>query len=119
MNKNIQYVKEAKSVIGLMPICRKRGQAAFELEPTREPVSLRIPGITMEKIRRLANRRGISYQSLIASWLGPGTGRGRNESRMTRAVVFAACSRTGHDGLGGGLAVCHCCCSAVVGNKLV
>ena len=39
------------------------------LKPTREPVSLRIPGITMEKIRRLANRRGISYQNLINSWL--------------------------------------------------
>jgi predicted DNA binding CopG/RHH family protein len=70
MNKNIQYVKEAKSSDWADTDLSKARPMVFpNLKPTREPVSLRIPGITMEKIRRLANRRGISYQNLINSWL--------------------------------------------------
>jgi len=70
MKKNIQYVKEARaSDWADADLSQARPVVFPNLKPTREPVSLRIPGITMEKIRRVANRRGIPYQSLIASWL--------------------------------------------------
>jgi predicted DNA binding CopG/RHH family protein len=70
MHKNSQYVKEAKSADWAEADLSKARPVVFtKLKPTREPVRLQLPGITMEKIRRLANRRGIPYQSLIASWL--------------------------------------------------
>jgi predicted DNA binding CopG/RHH family protein len=70
MKKNIQYVKEAgESDWTGVDLSRARPVVFPNLKPTREPVSLRIPGITLEKIRRLANRRGISCQNLINSWL--------------------------------------------------
>ena len=70
MNKDIQYVKEAKASDWADADLSKARPVVFSnLKPTREPVSLRITDITMEKIRRLANRRGIPYQSLIAAWL--------------------------------------------------
>ena len=70
MNKDIQYVKEAKSDDWAETDLSKARPVVFtKLKPTREPVRLQLPGITLEKIRRLANRRGIPYQSLIASWL--------------------------------------------------
>lgn len=70
MKKNTHYVKEAKaSDWADADLSRARPVIFPNLKPTREPVSLRIPGITLDKIRRLANRRGIPYQSLINSWL--------------------------------------------------
>ncbi len=70
MNKSIQYVKEAESADWAdADLSRGRTVVFANLKPTREPVRLQLPGITMEKIRRVANRRGISYQSLMASWL--------------------------------------------------
>jgi predicted DNA binding CopG/RHH family protein len=39
------------------------------LKPSRQPISLRVPGITLQKIRRVANRQGVPYQSLINIWL--------------------------------------------------
>jgi predicted DNA binding CopG/RHH family protein len=39
------------------------------LKPSREPISLRVPGVTLQKIRRVANRQGVPYQSLINIWL--------------------------------------------------
>ena len=70
MNKDIQYVKEAKASDWAEADLSQARPVVFQnLKPTRKPVSLRIPDITLEKIRRLANRRGIPYQSLIASWL--------------------------------------------------
>jgi predicted DNA binding CopG/RHH family protein len=70
VNKDIQYVKEAKaSDWADADLSKARPMVFPNLKRTREPVSLRIPDITMEKIRRLANRRGIPYQNLIASWL--------------------------------------------------
>jgi len=70
MNKNIQYVKEAKSADWAEAGFSKARPVVFtKLKPTREPVRLQLPGITLEKIRRLSNRRGLPYQSLIASWL--------------------------------------------------
>jgi predicted DNA binding CopG/RHH family protein len=69
MKKSIQ-VKAASAGDWADADLSKARQAAFpNLKPTREPVSLRIPGITLDKIRRLANRRGIPYQGLINSWL--------------------------------------------------
>ena len=70
MKKNVQYVGKAKeSDWADVDLSRARPMIFPNLKPTREPVSLRIPGITLEKIRRLANRRGIPYQNLINSWL--------------------------------------------------
>ena len=70
MKKNVYYVKEAKAGDWADADLSKARSAVFpSLKPTREPVSLRIPGVTLDKIRRLANRRGIPYQSLINSWL--------------------------------------------------
>ncbi|MGD1087651.1 MAG: CopG family antitoxin [Verrucomicrobiota bacterium] len=70
MKKNIRYVKEAKTGDWAdADLSRARPVIFPNLKPTREPVSLRIPGITLDKIRCLANRRGIPYQSLINSWL--------------------------------------------------
>ena len=40
-----------------------------KLKPSREPVSLKLPGVTLQKIRRVANRQGVPYQSLINIWL--------------------------------------------------
>ncbi len=39
------------------------------LKPSRQPISLRVPGVTLQKIRRVANRQGVPYQSLINIWL--------------------------------------------------
>jgi predicted DNA binding CopG/RHH family protein len=70
MNKDIQYVKEAKASDWAEADLSPARPVVFpNLKPTRQPVSLRIPDITLEKIRRLANQRGIPYQSLIAAWL--------------------------------------------------
>jgi predicted DNA binding CopG/RHH family protein len=70
MNKDIQYVKEAKASDWAEADLSPTRPVVFpNLKPTRQPVSLRIPDITLEKIRRLANRRGIPYQSLIVAWL--------------------------------------------------
>jgi predicted DNA binding CopG/RHH family protein len=69
MKKNI-YVKAAKAGDWADADLSSAQPVVFpNLKPTREPVSLRIPGITLDKIRCLANRRGIPYQSLINSWL--------------------------------------------------
>ena len=58
MKKNIQYVKEAKSSDWADADLSKARPMVFpNLKPTREPVSLRIPGITMEKIRRKGNEK--------------------------------------------------------------
>jgi predicted DNA binding CopG/RHH family protein len=70
MKKNTHYVKEAKGSDWADADLSKARPVIFpNLRPTREPVSLRIPGITLDKIRRLANRRGIPYQSMINAWL--------------------------------------------------
>jgi predicted DNA binding CopG/RHH family protein len=39
------------------------------LKPTREAISLRVPTITLDKVRRMANRAGVPYQSLINAWI--------------------------------------------------
>ncbi len=70
MKKNIHYVKEAKADDWMDADLSKTERVSFpNLKPTREPVSLRIPGGTLDKIRSLADRKGIPYQSLINSWL--------------------------------------------------
>jgi predicted DNA binding CopG/RHH family protein len=70
VTKDIQYVKEAKATDWAdADLSQARPVVFSNLKTAREPVSLPIPEITMEKIRRLASRRGIPYQSLMASWL--------------------------------------------------
>lgn len=39
------------------------------LRATREPVTLRVPRLVLDEIRRLAGRRGIPYQSLMNDFL--------------------------------------------------
>jgi predicted DNA binding CopG/RHH family protein len=64
------YVREASPDEGSDADWSKARNVVFpNLKPSRQPISLRIPGITLQKIRRAANRQGVPYQSLINIWL--------------------------------------------------
>lgn len=64
------YVPDASADIGKDIDWSKARRGEFpNLKPSRQPISLRIPGITLLKIRRAANRQGVPYQSLINVWL--------------------------------------------------
>lgn len=64
------YVREAGSDEGKDTDWSKARRVVFpNLKPSRQPISLRIPGITLQKIRTVANRQGVPYQSLINIWL--------------------------------------------------
>jgi predicted DNA binding CopG/RHH family protein len=64
------YVREASPDEGRDVDWSKARRMVFpNLKPSRQPISLRIPGITLQKIRRAANRQGVPYQSLINVWL--------------------------------------------------
>ena len=69
MKKNF-YVPDAGPDVGKDIDWSKAHHEGFpNLKPSRHPISLRIPGITLQKIRRVANRQGVPYQSLINIWL--------------------------------------------------
>jgi len=69
MKKNF-YVPDASPNAGKdMDWSQARRDEFPNLKPSRQPISLRIPGITLQKIRRVANRQGVPYQSLINIWL--------------------------------------------------
>ena len=64
------YVREASPDEGKDTDWSNAKRMVFpNLKPSRQPISLRIPGITLQKIRRVANRQGVPYQSLINIWL--------------------------------------------------
>jgi predicted DNA binding CopG/RHH family protein len=64
------YVPDASPNVGKDIDWSKAKRGEFpNLKPSRQPISLRIPGITLQKIRRAANRQGVPYQSLINIWL--------------------------------------------------
>ncbi|HEY5297007.1 MAG TPA: CopG family antitoxin [Verrucomicrobiae bacterium] len=64
------YVREASPDEGKDIDWSQARRVVFpNLKPSRQPISLRIPGITLQKIRRAANRQGVPYQSLINVWL--------------------------------------------------
>jgi predicted DNA binding CopG/RHH family protein len=64
------YVREAGADEGRDTDWGNARRMVFpNLKPSRQPISLRIPGITLQKIRRAANRQGVPYQSLINVWL--------------------------------------------------
>jgi predicted DNA binding CopG/RHH family protein len=64
------YVREASPDEGKDTDWSNAQRVVFpNLKPSRQPISLRIPGITLQKIRRAANRQGVPYQSLINIWL--------------------------------------------------
>jgi len=64
------YVREASPDEGKDIDWSKAKRVVFpNLKPSRQPISLRIPGITLQKIRTVANRQGVPYQSLINIWL--------------------------------------------------
>ena len=70
MPKKIQYVKEALATDWADADLSKAQRAVFpNLKPTREAISLRVPTVTLDKVRRMANRAGVPYQSLINAWL--------------------------------------------------
>ena len=70
MPKKIQYVKEARATDWADADLSKAQRAVFpNLKPTREAISLRVPTVTLDKVRRMANRAGVPYQSLINAWL--------------------------------------------------
>jgi predicted DNA binding CopG/RHH family protein len=65
-----QYVKEARKTDWVDADLSKTRRAVFpNLKPTREAISLRVPIVTLDKVRRMANRSGMPYHSLINSWL--------------------------------------------------
>ena len=64
------YVREASPDAGKDTDWSKARRVVFpNLKPSRQPVSLQIPGITLHKIRAVANRQGVPYQNLINIWL--------------------------------------------------
>ena len=64
------YVREASPDEAKDADWSKAQRVVFpNLKPSRQPISLRVPGITLVKIRRVANRQGVPYQSLINIWL--------------------------------------------------
>ena len=64
------YVPDASPDAGKDIDWSKAHRGGFQnLKPTREPISLRVPGITLSKIRTVANRQGVPYQNLINIWL--------------------------------------------------
>ena len=68
--KNKFYVPDASPDVGKDIDWSKARSGEFpNLKPSRQPISLRVPGITLQKIRRVANRQGVPYQSLINIWL--------------------------------------------------
>jgi predicted DNA binding CopG/RHH family protein len=70
MPKKNQYVKEARETDWADADLSQARRAVFpNLKPTREAISLRVPTMTLDKVRRMANRAGVPYQSLINSWL--------------------------------------------------
>jgi len=40
------------------------------LKPTSQPISLRLPNMLLDKIKEVANREGVPYQSKIKTELG-------------------------------------------------
>lgn len=40
------------------------------LKPTSQPISLRLPSILLDKIKEVANKEGVPYQSKIKTELG-------------------------------------------------
>ena len=70
MPKEAQYVKPARAADWANADLSKAQRAIFpNLKPTREAISLRVPTVTLDKVRRMANRAGVPYQSLINAWL--------------------------------------------------
>ena len=65
-----KYVKAARKTDWADADLSKGRRAVFpNLKPTREAISLRVPTLTLDKVRRMANRAGVPYQSLINAWL--------------------------------------------------
>ena len=65
-----KYVKAARKTDWADADLSKARRAFFpNLKPTREAISLRVPTVTLDKVRRMANRAGVPYQSLINAWL--------------------------------------------------
>ena len=68
--KNKLYVRDASPDEAKNADWNKAQRVVFpSLKPSRQPISLRVPGVTLQKIRRVANRQGVPYQSLINIWL--------------------------------------------------
>lgn len=55
------YMEDLEEVQENIPVVRSR--------PTRKPVGLRIRSDYLEALKRVAERKGIPYQTLIQMWL--------------------------------------------------
>lgn len=55
------YMDEMEEVQELIPIVRSR--------PAKKPIGLRIRSDYLEAVKRVAERKGIPYQTLIQMWL--------------------------------------------------
>ena len=55
------YMEELEEVQEQIPVVRSR--------PTKKPVGLRIRSDYLEAVKRVAERKGIPYQTLIQMWL--------------------------------------------------
>ncbi len=88
MPKKIQYVKVAPAV-DWADADLSKGQRAFfpNLKPTREAISLRVPTVTLDKVRRMANRAGVPSCPPKAS-LTPGSPNAPTRNWRKRGVEF-------------------------------
>jgi len=54
------------------------------LKPSTETISLRLPRIMLDQLKRLANNKDVPYQSLIKIFLGQ---KIKEESLQTKSVI--------------------------------
>lgn len=53
-----------------------------ELKPTRRAIQLRVPVIVLNRVKMIANRRGVRYQSMLNDWIAE---RSERENATQRA----------------------------------
>ena len=64
-----EYVKAAKAG-DIRPRKGTARRVVFpELKATRTPIQLRVPDLVLRRIKQIANRRGVRYQSMMNDWL--------------------------------------------------
>jgi predicted DNA binding CopG/RHH family protein len=48
-----------------------------ELKPSRKPISLRLPSLVLNRVKLIANRRGVPYQTMLNDWIAERSERER------------------------------------------
>lgn len=64
-----KYVPDTKPGTARPRHATARRVAFTELKPSRAAISLRVPVLVLERVKRIANRRGVPYQSLLNEWI--------------------------------------------------